>query len=104
MRVVDEWSEATILNCAADEPYATQIGPFGDKLRAEIYTTRGAPVLRGTNVNTGERFHDDGFVFIDPLLADAEFSKFVCEADDVILCHKGTLGKIGIIPKRSRFK
>ena len=27
-----------------------------------------------------------------------------CEADDVILCHKGTLGKIGIIPKKSRFK
>jgi type I restriction enzyme S subunit len=94
----------TIAECAADEPYATQIGPFGEKIRAEMYTSVGAPVLRGTNVNTDERFHDSDFVFIDPEVAEREFGKFVCEADDVILCHKGTLGKIGIIPKRTRFK
>ncbi len=99
-----EWPLVTIAECAADEPYATQIGPFGEKIRAEMYTSVGAPVLRGTNVNTDERFHDSDFVFIDPEVAEREFGKFVCEADDVILCHKGTLGKIGIIPKRTRFK
>jgi len=99
-----EWSTSTIAECAANEPYSTQIGPFGEKIRAKMYTPAGAPILRGTNVNTEERFHDDDFVFIDSELAEREFSKFVCEADDVILCHKGTLGKIGIVPKHSHFK
>jgi type I restriction enzyme S subunit len=99
-----DWPLRTIGECAADEPYSTQIGPFGDKIRSDTYTAQGAPVLRGTNVNTDARFHDGDFAFIDRTSADAEFGKFVCEADDVILCHKGTLGKIGIIPNRSRFK
>lgn len=98
------WRKATIAECASNEPYSTQIGPFGEKIRADIYTPEGAPVLRGTNVNPDGRFHDDDFVFIDPELAEKEFSKFVCEADDVILCHKGTLGKIGVIPRNGRFK
>jgi type I restriction enzyme, S subunit len=98
-----EWPRATIAECAANEPYSTQIGPFGDKIRAETYKPAGAPILRGTNVNTAERFHDADFVFIDSEVAENEFNKFVCEADDVILCHKGTLGKIGIVPRHSRY-
>ena len=101
--MASEWPTATIAECEANEPYSTQIGPFGEKIRAEFYTPSGAPVLRGTNVNTNQRFNDADFVFLDQEVADKEFSKFVCEAGDVILCHKGTLGKIGIIPKRSRF-
>lgn len=98
-----DWPILTVAECASDEPYATQIGPFGEKLRAGSYTTTGVPVLRGTNVNPDGRFHDDAFVFIDPAVAEKEFAKFVCEADDVILCHKGTLGKIGVIPRKNRF-
>jgi type I restriction enzyme S subunit len=101
--MASEWPMRTIAECAANEPYSTQIGPFGDKIRAESYTKVGAPVLRGANVNTSERFHDDGFVFIDSDIAKKDFDKFVCEAGDVILCHKGTLGKIGIIPETNRF-
>lgn len=98
-----EWRYLTIAECAADEPYSTQIGPFGEKLKAHNYVPLGAPVLRGTNVNPEGRFHDDDFVFIDPAWAAAEFDKFLCEAGDVILCHKGTLGKIGIVPEKSKF-
>lgn len=102
--MADRWPIHTVAELASPEPYSTQIGPFGNKIRAEIYTATGAPVLRGINVNSDGRFHDDDFVFIDSHLADSEFGKFVCEANDVILCHKGTLGKIGIIPEKSKFK
>ncbi len=102
--VAKNWPTLKLSDCASKEPYSTQIGPFGEKIRAESYTNTGAPVLRGTNVNPDGRFHDDDFVFIDAAVAEEEFSKFTCEVDDVILCHKGTLGKIGIIPKDSRFK
>ena len=99
-----EWTYSTIADCASEEPFSTQIGPFGNKIKAEIYTPEGAPVLRGTNVNTDSRFNDADFVFIDQDYADSEFEKFTCKAGDVVLCHKGTLGKIGIIPKDSRFE
>lgn len=99
-----DWPTVSIEECAADEPYATQIGPFGNKIKASIYTPEGAPVLRGTNVNPDGRFHDDDFVFVSHQYAQDELHKFVCEANDVILCHKGTLGKIGIVPKVSRYK
>lgn len=98
------WSTTTIAACAAQEPYSTQIGPFGNKIRAQIYTEAGAPVLRGVNVNTSDRFHDGDFVFVSDEYARHELNKFACRSGDVILCHKGTLGKIGIIPERTRYE
>lgn len=55
----------TISECASSEPYSTQIGPFGDKIRASTYVEHGSPVLRGTNVNADCRFFDGDFAFID---------------------------------------
>jgi type I restriction enzyme S subunit len=98
-----KWTYSTIADCASEEPFSTQIGPFGNKIKAEIYTPEGAPVLRGINVNTNSRFNDSDFVYIDQGYADSEFKKFTCKAGDVVLCHKGTLGKIGIIPKNSKY-
>lgn len=89
--------------CAADEPYSTQIGPFGNKIKSEIYTDSGAPVLRGVNVNQG-RFHDDDYVFVDEEYAASELVKFEAKANDVLLVHKGSLGQIGIIPEHSKYK
>ena len=63
--IPDGWSCSTIIECASDEPYSTQIGPFGNKIKAEVYTLEGAPVLRGVNVNSDRRFHDSDFVYID---------------------------------------
>jgi type I restriction enzyme S subunit len=98
----DDWSTVTIANIAADEPYATQIGPFGNKIRAENYTTSGVPVLRGINIADG-RFNDNDFVFISEAAAD-ELRQFECKSDDVLLVHKGTLGQVGIMPHRLRFQ
>ncbi|HYI99890.1 MAG TPA: restriction endonuclease subunit S [Thermoleophilaceae bacterium] len=96
----DGWALKTIAECALDEPYATQIGPFGKALMAEQYTSSGVPVLRGVNVNRG-RFHDDDFVFISESTADA-LSKFESFPGDVLLVHKGTLGQIGLMPSKRR--
>lgn len=95
-----EWPVKTIAECAASEPYSTQIGPFGKALMADEYTDSGVPVLRGVNVNRG-RFHDDDFVFIDDETAD-RLSKFESFPDDVLLVHKGTLGQIGLMPRNRK--
>ena len=95
------WPLISIAECAANEPHSTQIGPFGNKIRAETYTPIGIPVLRGVNVNQG-RFYDDDFVFISEEAA-TNLRAFECLPDDVILVHKGTLGKIGIIPHNRKY-
>jgi len=96
------WPILTIAECAADEPYSTQIGPFGKALTPDAYLPSGVPLLRGINVNRG-RFYDDEFVFISESDADrlAKFESFPC---DVLLVHKGTLGQIGLMPEKRRFR
>lgn len=96
-----EWPARSIAECASPEPYSTQIGPFGNALMASEYTKSGVPVLRGVNVNQG-RFHDDDFVFIDEETADG-LRKFESDPGDVLLVHKGTLGRIGIMPSARKY-
>jgi type I restriction enzyme S subunit len=98
---MNEWARKTIAECAADEPYSTQIGPFGKALTPEEYTSSGVPLLRGINVNYG-RFYDDGFVFISEETAN-RLSKYESYPDDILLVHKGTLGQIGLMPKNRKY-
>ena len=99
--MADEWPIKTIAECSSAEPYSTQIGPFGKALMADEYVESGVPVLRGVNVNRG-RFHDDDFVFIDNETADS-LCKFESFPGDVLLVHKGTLGKIGLMPTKRKY-
>jgi type I restriction enzyme, S subunit len=96
-----EWPNRTIAECAAPEPYSTQIGPFGKALTPADYRQVGVPLLRGVNVNHG-RFHDDDFVFISEETA-ARFAKYESCPGDVLLVHKGTLGEIGLMPKERKY-
>ena len=96
-----DWPKRTIAECAADEPYSTQIGPFGKALTPDAYVPEGVPLLRGVNVNSG-RFHDDDYVFINEADAD-RLSKFESFPGDVLLVHKGSLGQIGLMPERRRY-
>ena len=98
---MSEWTRKTIAECAANEPYSTQIGPFGKALTPEEYTLSGVPLLRGVNVNHG-RFYDDGFVFISEETADRLY-KYESYPGDVLLVHKGTLGQIGLMPHNRKY-
>lgn len=100
--MTDGWQVKTVAECASSEPYSTQIGPFGKALMAYEYTVSGIPVLRGVNVNYG-RFHDDDFVFITEEKAN-QLDKFESYPGDVLLVHKGTLGQIGIMPSKRKYR
>jgi type I restriction enzyme S subunit len=96
-----DWPLLTIAECASEEPYSTQIGPFGKALTPEAYKPSGVPLLRGVNVNSG-RFHDDDYVFISEEDADRLY-KFESFPGDVLLVHKGTLGPIGLMPENRKY-
>jgi type I restriction enzyme, S subunit len=100
--MVDGWKEMSIAECASKEPYSTQIGPFGSAIMAREYRDSGVPVIRGVNVNHG-RFYDDDFVFVSEEKAN-QLSKYESFPGDVLLVHRGTLGKIGLMPSNRKYQ
>jgi type I restriction enzyme S subunit len=99
---MSEWIETSVAELAKHEPNAAQIGPFGSKIKAENYVSEGVPYLRGANVNTSERFNDDDFVFLNPDFC-VGLKQFFCKPKDIVLVHRGTIGKFGLIPPNPRY-
>jgi len=87
----------------SEEDYSLQIGPFGSKIKAENYTPSGFPYMRGAELNSDIRFSEGQLVFLDPDFA-ADLGKFCAKRGDILLAHRGTLGKIAIIPQSSNFE
>ena len=68
-------------------------GPFGSNIGSRFFVAEGVPVIRGNNLNFGQRrFIDDGFVYLTEEKAQ-EFRN--CEAipGDLIFTAAGTIGQ-----------
>ena len=78
-------------------------GPFGSNIGKKFFVAEGVPVIRGNNLTLGEeKFIDNGFIFITEKKA---YELRNCEAisDDIIFTAAGTLGQVGVIPKKTKF-
>ncbi|MBB1390467.1 restriction endonuclease subunit S [Shewanella sp. SG44-6] len=72
----------------------------GYAFKSSQYTNNGTFVLRVTNINPDGTIDRLDNKFIDPILADSEFSKFLlCENDVLMVMVGGSLGKVGIVSK-----
>lgn len=76
------------------------MGPFGSDIKTSNFQSEGVPVIRGGNLRDG--FLDAEFVFISEAKAD-ELRNANAKPEDIVITHRGTLGQVGIIPRRSRF-
>lgn len=91
-------------NLKKEEKGSFVSGPFGSNISSKFFVESGVPVIRGNNLTKGsEKFIDKDYVFITNQKA-IELKN--CEAipDDIIFTAAGTLGQIGIIPKKLQFK
>jgi type I restriction enzyme S subunit len=78
-------------------------GPFGSDISAKYFTNEGVPVIRGNNLSTGfEKFIDAGFVYVSEQKAE-ELNAYAIY-NDLVFTAVGTLGQVGIIPKKSKFQ
>jgi len=78
-------------------------GPFGSNIGSRFFVASGVPVIRGSNLTTGmDRFREDDFVFLTPEKA-AEFASCEAITDDLIFTAAGTIGQVGLIPKKSKY-
>lgn len=92
------WRTCVLEDIKSDAPNAIVGGPFGSELVRADYTDHGVPVIRGTNLGTGERrFYTDDFVFVSESKAD-ELGRHIARPGDVVVTQRGTLGQVGLVP------
>jgi type I restriction enzyme S subunit len=90
------WLTITVDELRADCDSAIAIGPFGSRMKADLYVPNGVPVIRGSNISDTRTFVDD-FVYVSDATAD---SMPACNvfANDLVFPHRGAIGEVGIVP------
>lgn len=97
-----EWELTTLQNACKKEKNSFSMGPFGSDIKTDNFVSLGIPVIRGINL-TREPFYDEEFVFLTEEKAD-ELKSANSYPNDLIFTHRGTLGQVGVIPKKSKYK
>jgi len=96
------WSRSALVELQAKKKWALNGGPFGSKLVQRDYVDSGVPVIRGINLTGDAKFNDNDFVYVSERKAD-ELRANNAQPGDVIFTQRGTLGQVGLIPKKSSF-
>lgn len=93
----DGWLRPTI----GERANRVAMGPFGSSIKTDSFVSDGVPVIRGGNLRDG--FVDEEFVFLTEDKADHLLNANAFPGD-LVITHRGTLGQIGLIPRRSRYR
>ena len=101
-KIPGDWGVATIEGIKASKKHALAMGPFGSNITKDNFVESGVPVIRGNNL-TEYRFLDKDFVFVTESKAD-ELAASVALPEDIVITHRGSLGQVGIIPKKSKYR
>jgi type I restriction enzyme S subunit len=99
----ERWTWVPLGELADTKGRAIVSGPFGSNISSKFFVDDGIPVIRGNNLTTGsQKFVDGGFVFVTPEKA-RELGNVDAVRDDIIFTAAGSLGQVGIIPKKTRY-
>jgi type I restriction enzyme S subunit len=101
-KIPQDWEVKSIDEIKSKVKNALAMGPFGSNIKKEFFVKEGVPVIRGNNL-TSYRFIDNDFVYLTEEKAD-ELRSSNCHPGDIVITHRGTLGQVGLIPRKSRFR
>ncbi|MBF0626130.1 MAG: restriction endonuclease subunit S [Magnetococcales bacterium] len=90
------WRYLSIDEIKSDEDGAIAIGPFGSRMKADLYTAYGVPVIRGSNISETRAWKGE-WVYISNETADSMPNCNVKE-NDLVFPHRGSIGEVAIIP------
>jgi type I restriction enzyme S subunit len=91
----DNWKVLTVDKIKAPTDGAIAIGPFGSRMKANVYVNQGIPVIRGTNISDTKEFTGE-FVYISEEMAKSLKSSNVYNGD-LVFPHRGSIGEVGIV-------
>lgn len=91
-----EWQTLTIDQIKAPGERSIAIGPFGSRMKVEVYVAGGVPVIRGTNISDTRALVGD-FVYVSDQTAD-ELRGCNVYAGDLVFPHRGAIGQVAIVP------
>ncbi|MFJ9534978.1 restriction endonuclease subunit S [Herbaspirillum sp. NPDC101396] len=91
-----DWPLTSIAQLAGDWKGSMAVGPFGSRMKADLYVSSGVRVIRGNNLN-GCREPEGDYVFVSEETADSLASCCV-EPGDLVFPHRGNIGEVGITP------
>jgi type I restriction enzyme S subunit len=76
------------------------VGPFGSRMKADLYVSSGVRVIRGNNLSGG-REPEGNYVFVSEKTADS-LASCCLRPGDIVFPHRGNIGEVGITPDDGR--
>jgi type I restriction enzyme, S subunit len=71
------------------------IGPFGSRMKADVYVTSGVPVVRGTNISSGKSLKGE-WVYVTSEFADA-MPNCITRPGDLVFPRRGSIGEVTLV-------
>jgi type I restriction enzyme, S subunit len=92
----DEWPIVSIAEIAGDWKGAMAVGPFGSRMKADLYVPSGVRVIRGNNLSGGREPEGD-YVYVSEGTANS-LASCCLNPGDLVFPHRGNIGEVGITP------
>jgi len=100
--IPEEWKIIQLEDGCKKEKGSFSMGPFGSDIKTSNFVSDGIPVIRGVNLKIPP-FYEKGFVFVTKEKAD-DLKAANAFPLDLIFTHRGTLGQVGVIPIKSKYR
>ena len=91
-----EWPAVSIGEIAGDWKGSMAVGPFGSRMKADLYVPSGVRVIRGNNLSGGREPEGD-YVYVAEETADS-LANCCLQPGDLVFPHRGNIGEVGITP------
>ncbi len=95
-----DWPLVSIGDIAGDWKGSMAVGPFGSRMKADLYVPSGVRVIRGNNLSGG-REPEGEYVHVSEETADSLASCCLIPGD-LVFPHRGNIGEVGITPDDGR--
>jgi type I restriction enzyme S subunit len=98
--MTSEWPLVSIEDIAGDWKGSMAVGPFGSRMKADLYVPSGVRVIRGNNLSGG-REPEGEYVHVSVETADS-LASCCLSPGDLVFPHRGNIGEVGITPDDGR--
>jgi type I restriction enzyme, S subunit len=94
--MTSDWPLTQIGLLASSEPGSLAVGPFGSRMKADLYVAEGVRVVRGNNLSDSVDLKGE-FVHVAEETARG-LASCQLKPGDLVFPHRGNIGAVGITP------